>query len=162
MVMLRKSLAGLAFVSLIACGSATPAPKSTSDDKASTTTTTASSTPNADSDSAPITMLHRSDVHRVVASGLGAFLSRVSLDDHPAKTPDGKFVGFRIAALQGNSWKGVDLKPGDVVTKVNGFPIEHPEQALEVFQSLDVASELRVGVERDGVPRELRYAIVDP
>ncbi len=106
--------------------------------------------------------LHRADVHRVVAKGLGAFLTRVSLDDEPATTPDGKFVGFRIAALQGNSWKGVDLKPGDVVTKVNGFPIERPEQALEVFQSLDVASELRVGVERDGVPRELRYAIVDP
>ena len=84
----------------------------------------------------------RSEVHRVVAGGLGAFLSRVSLDDHPAKAPDGKFVGFRINSLQGNSWKGVDLKPGDVVTKVNGFPIERPEQALEVFQSLDVASEL--------------------
>ena len=106
--------------------------------------------------------LRRAEVHRIVANGLGAFLSRVSLDDHPAKTSDGKFVGFRITALQGDSWRGVDLKPGDVVTKVNGFPIERPEQALEVFQSLDIASELRVGVERDGVPRELRYSIIDP
>lgn len=161
--MIRKSITLLTLVCVSACGSTTPAPKSTTPDaKASTTTTTASSEPAANADAAPSMTLHRAEVHRIVASGLGAFLSRVSLDDHPAKTPDGKFIGFRIAALQGNSWKGVDLKPGDIVTKVNGFPIEHPEQALEVFQSLDVASELRVGVERDGVPRELRYAIVDP
>ncbi len=153
----------LAIGSLAACGGATPDSKSPSSDKpVATTTTTASSQPAADPNGAPSMTLHRADVHRVVAGGLGKFLSRVSLDDHPAKTPDGKFVGFRIAALQGNSWKGVDLKPGDVVTHVNGFPIERPEQALEAFQSLDVASELRVGVERDGVPRELRYAIVDP
>ncbi|MEO7113527.1 MAG: hypothetical protein ABI183_24020 [Polyangiaceae bacterium] len=160
--MIRKPLILLALASMLACGSTTPAPKSSTPDAKASTTTTASSEPKSGSDAAPTMTLHRAELHRIVASGLGAFLSRVSLDDHPAKTPDGKFIGFRIAALQGNSWKGVDLKPGDIVTKVNGFPIEHPEQALEVFQSLDVASELRVGVERDGVPRELRYAIVDP
>jgi hypothetical protein len=160
--MLQKPLVLLALVSITACGSTTPAPQTTIRTAKASTTTTASSQPSASADSAPLTSLRRSEVHRIVAGGLGAFLSRVSLDDHPAKTPDGKFIGFRIASLQGNSWKGVDLKPGDIVTKVNGFPIEHPEQALEVFQSLDIASELRVGVERDGVPRELRYAIVDP
>jgi type II secretory pathway component PulC len=59
------------------------------------------------------------------------------------------------------AWSGVDLRPGDVVTSVNGFPIEHPEQAQTVFDSLDVASELRVAYERDGQPRELAYAIVE-
>lgn len=161
----RKSLFSFALLSIVACGASTPPAHSADQDardshvdpiKAEATAST------SNPDAAPSSTLHRADVHRVVAKGLGAFLSRVSLDDHPAQTPDGKFVGFRIAALQGNSWKGVDLKPGDIVTKVNGFPIERPEQALEVFQSLDVASELRVGVERDGVPRELRYAIVDP
>jgi hypothetical protein len=158
--MLRTTFALMALASLTACGSATPAPQATtSTAKATTTTTTASTAP---ADAAPNMTLHRTDVHRVVAGGLGKFLANVSLDDHPAKTPDGKFVGFKIMSLQGDSWRGVDLKPGDVVTKVNGFPIERPEQALEVFQSLDVASELRVGVERDGVPHELHYSIVDP
>ena len=55
----------------------------------------------------------------------------------------------------------VDLKGGDVVTHINGFPIEHPEEALEAFKSLEVSSELRVDYEREGVPRDLRYAIVD-
>ena len=74
----------------------------------------------------------------------------------------GKFHGFRIAALRDKPfWSGVDLAAGDVVTSVNGLPIEHPEQALTAFDSLDVASELRVAFERAGQPRELVYSIVD-
>jgi type II secretory pathway component PulC len=74
----------------------------------------------------------------------------------------GRFHGFRIGALRdAHFWSGVDLMPGDVVTSVNGFPIERPEQALAAFDSLEVASELRVAYERGGQPRELVYAIVD-
>jgi general secretion pathway protein C len=103
----------------------------------------------------------RSAVEEVVAQGLGMFLRRLDVDDHPVFV-GGKFHGFRIAGLRdAQFWSGVDLKPGDVVTTVNGFPIEHPEQAQTVFDSLEVASELRVGVERSGQPRELVYTIVD-
>ena len=103
----------------------------------------------------------RSAVHAVLSEGLGMFLRRVDVDDQPVFV-GGKFHGFRIAGLRDPQfWSGVDLKPGDVVTSVNGFPIEHPEQALTAFESLDVASELRVAVERGGQPRELVYAIVD-
>jgi type II secretory pathway component PulC len=73
----------------------------------------------------------------------------------------GKFHGFRIAALRDSFLQGVDLKPGDVITSVNGFPIEHPEQAQTAFESLEVSSELRVAYERDGQPREIVYAIID-
>jgi type II secretory pathway component PulC len=106
-------------------------------------------------------VLPRSAVREVVAQGLGAFLQHVRLDDQPVRT-GGKFRGFRIAALRGDRfWAGVDLKPGDVVTAVNGFPIEHPEQALTAFESLDVASELRVAYDRDGQSREISYGIAD-
>jgi S1-C subfamily serine protease len=107
----------------------------------------------------------RTAVHAVVSSGLGAFLERVDLDDQPVLL-GGKFHGFRIAALRDGAswsgfWAGVDLKPGDVVTSVNGFPIERPEQAQTAFDSLEVSSELRVAYERAGEKRELVYAIVD-
>jgi type II secretory pathway component PulC len=105
--------------------------------------------------------LARSAVHDVVAQGLGAFLQRLELDEQPVLA-GGKFRGFRIATLRdARFWEGVDLKPGDVVTAVNGFPIEHPEQAQTAFDSLEVASELRVTYDRDGQSRELVYAIVD-
>jgi type II secretory pathway component PulC len=107
----------------------------------------------------------RAAVHAVVSDGLGAFLQRVDLDDQPV-VMGGRFHGFRIAALRDSAswsgfWSGVDLKPGDVVTSVNGFPIEHPEEAQTAFESLEVASELRVTYDRAGEKRELIYAIVD-
>jgi len=105
--------------------------------------------------------LARSAVRALVVLGLGAFLQRFELDERPVIV-GGKFHGFRVAALHDPSfWRDVDLRPGDVVTSVNGFPIERPEQALNVFDSLDVASELRVAYERDGHSREIVYAIVD-
>jgi type II secretory pathway component PulC len=103
----------------------------------------------------------RTAVEAVVSQGLGTFLRHVDVDDHPVFVA-GKFHGFRIAGLRdADFWSGVDLKPGDVVTSLNGFPIERPEQAQTAFDSLEVASELRVGVERAGQPHELVYTIVD-
>jgi type II secretory pathway component PulC len=135
------------------CGGTSPAPAS----PVLTPRASASATPAP----APDHSLARSAVHAVVAQGLGAFLQHVELDDTPALV-GGKFRGFRIAALRdGSFWSGVDLKAGDVVTGVNGFPIERPEQAQKAFESLEVSSELRVSYERDGQPRELVYAIVN-
>ncbi len=110
--------------------------------------------------SVPAGALRRSAVEEVLFAGPGAFLQRVTLDEHPVYS-GGKFQGFRVAALRGDTWAGVDLRPGDVVMRVNGFSIEHPEEAAEAFYSLRVASELRVEFERDGEPRELRFGIVD-
>jgi type II secretion system protein C len=106
-------------------------------------------------------VLTRAAVHDVVSRGLGAFLQRIELDDRPVRVA-GKFHGFRVAVLRDESfWRGVDLKPGDVVTSVNGLPIERPEQAQTAFDSLEVLGELRVACERDGQPRELVYSIVE-
>ena len=108
----------------------------------------------------PSDAIRRSAVRSVLAAGPGAFLQKVSVDDRPVFA-SGKFHGFRITALQAESFGGVDLKPGDVVTRIEGMPIEHPEEAILAFNALSVASELRVDYERDGVPRTLRYRIVD-
>jgi type II secretion system protein C len=117
--------------------------------------------PPAPASAAPEHAVARSAVRAVVSEGLGMFLRRVDIDDHPVFV-GGKFHGFRIAGLRDPQfWNGVDIKPGDVVTSVNGFPIEHPEQAQTAFDSLEVASELRVVVEREGQPHELVYAIID-
>ena len=108
--------------------------------------------------SAPGT-LRRTDVDALVCGGFGAFLSTVIVDEHPLFV-SGKFHGFRLVDLA-PAWRTSGIRAGDVVTRVNGMPIERPEQALEAFRSLSVASELRVDYERDGEPHEVRYAIDD-
>src|SRR5579859_3875677 len=94
----------------------------------------------------------RSMVDRALKAGLGRFLGYVEIE--PSLDEKHKFVGWRVVALHG-AWDDVDLKVGDVVTKVNGFPIERDDQANKAFQSLSVATEIRVALLRDGKPTEL-------
>lgn len=102
--------------------------------------------------------LWREDVNFTVDEGLGYFLQRVSVEP---EIVDGKFQGFRIVDLEPpDFWAGVDLRPGDVVTRVNGMPIERDIDAYEAFQSLRAAPSLRVSLVRGGMKRELVYAIV--
>lgn len=102
----------------------------------------------------------RADLDLVLDAGLPAFLAGV--DFVPVVDGD-RFVGFRVDAFYPGdpNLADVALRAGDVVTTVNGQPIERPEQAHRVWEGLRVASELVVGVLRDGAPHEIRYAIVD-
>lgn len=103
----------------------------------------------------------RRDVVAALGRGLGDLFRRVQVE--PALVA-GKFHGWRIVELKAGDpmWEGTDLAPGDVVTAVNGRPIERPEQAFAVFQSLAVAKELRVAYERGTARREIAYPIDDP
>jgi len=108
---------------------------------------------------APPGALWRRDVDQVVDAGLGKFLQRADLKP---ELQEGAFVGFRIVDLHPPAWwQGVDLVPGDVVTRVNGMPIEQPTDAHAAFESLRKSDKLVVSYLRDGQPRELSYTIID-
>ena len=109
-------------------------------------------------ESGPKDAVARSSVDATLKAGLGKFLAHVEVEPQVDK---GKFVGWKIVELRGDMWDGVDLKPGDVVTRVNGFKIERDYEANAAFKSLSVASEIRVNVLREGKPLEIRFAIVE-
>lgn len=103
--------------------------------------------------------LYRDEVSAVVDAGLGYFLQHVEVD---AQLEHGTFRGFRILSLAPpDYWHGVDLKPGDVVTLVNGMPIERPVEAHQAFSALKTADQLVVSYLRAGQPRQLTYHIKD-
>ena len=100
--------------------------------------------------------LPRADVDRVVlANGPPWILSRVPVEE---VIKDGKFVGWRVLGLPPD-WAALDLKPGDVVTRVNGMSLERPEDLWSAWTSLVVASDLKIAYEREGAPRELTFHI---
>jgi general secretion pathway protein C len=108
---------------------------------------------------APLTTLRRPDVIGMVESGFGSFLQRVQVE--PSLLA-GRFRGWTIVDLRPSGfWEPVDLKPGDVVTSVNGLPIERDTEAYAAFESLRTADQLKVDYFRDGAPRSLAYPIVD-
>ncbi len=106
----------------------------------------------------PITSLQRADVERVVDAGLGRFLSHVTLEP---RLSAGRFAGWSIVALEPPElWRGVDLKPGDVVLKINGMAIEREMEAFDAFQAVRQAPALEVSYLRQDQPRRLRLEIV--
>lgn len=139
-------------LALIACGGSAPpaeAPKPPP---------VAATPPATPAEPQPKDKVARASVDAALKAGLGKFLGNLEVE---AQLDKGKFVGWRIVELRGEMWSGVDLKPGDVVTRVNGFKIERENEANAAFKSLAVASEIRVSIVRDGQPAEIRFAIVE-
>lgn len=105
-------------------------------------------------------VIARKELLPVLDGGLGRFLQNVETEPEFHK---GAFVGFRIVSLfPGDlAFASLDLRPGDTVTRINGKPIERPEQAIAVWEELRTASDLVVDYQRGGEARALRFAIVD-
>ena len=72
----------------------------------------------------------------------------------------GKFQGFRVNQID-PAWAASGVAVNDVLRRLNGAPIERPEQALAAFESLRVASELALELSREGQIVSLRYRIED-
>jgi len=105
-------------------------------------------------------VIARSELVPVLDEGLGRFLQNVRTEPAFHK---GAFVGFRVVSLFPGepAFASLDLRPGDTVTRINGKPIERPEQAVAVWEGLRTASDLVVDYRRDGEVHTLRFAIVD-
>jgi S1-C subfamily serine protease len=103
--------------------------------------------------------LWRRDVNAALDAGLGRFLQHADLEP---EVLGGAFVGFRIVELRPPAWwQGIDLVPGDVVTQVNGMPIEQPPEAHAAFESLRSSDKLTVKYLRKAEARELTFSILD-
>lgn len=105
-------------------------------------------------------VISRADLLPVLDDGLGRFLQNVKTEPAFHK---GAFVGFRIVSLFPGepAFASLDLRPGDTVTRINGRPIERPEQAVAVWEDLRTATALVVQYRRDGEPLSMRFEIVD-
>jgi type II secretory pathway component PulC len=113
-------------------------------------------------DGAPV-VLTRALVRQAVQDGIGRFLAEVDLSP---VIRGGRFVGFRLERARGLArWNaaGLAVRRGDVVTRVNGSPIERPEQAQAVFAQLADADAIVLDVMRGEGAMTLRVAITpDP
>ncbi|HEX5418527.1 MAG TPA: type II secretion system protein GspC [Gammaproteobacteria bacterium] len=64
----------------------------------------------------------------------------------------GKMVGFRLnPGRDRKTFEALGLKPGDVVTEINGTVLDDPSRGLQVFQSLGESTQANVTVLRNGV-----------
>jgi hypothetical protein len=102
---------------------------------------------------APPGHVRRPEVDRVlVQQGPVWVIRRVMREETFAK--DGRFAGWRITGLP-EEWRDIDLRPGDVVSRVNGKTLETAEEAWDAWKSVAGAREIKLAIARDGAPREL-------
>ncbi len=105
-------------------------------------------------------VLKRAALVRLIDAGFARWLQGVEGD---RKLANHRFQGWVVKSLHpGNPcYQDVDLRPGDVVQKVNGKSIEKPEQAFDVVESLRTAPAIVVEYLRDGKPRRFTLPISD-
>ncbi len=73
---------------------------------------------------------------------------------------EGRPSGISITGIKPNTvFRKMRLRNGDIITGVNGTPIETVEDAMKVFGDLRTASELQVEIKRRGQKRVLNYKI---
>lgn len=155
------SITVLAPVLASACARSAPAQTSVTEPAAVESAASSGSSASSASAASARTSLTRSLVEETVAQGLGAFLSRVSV----APVLDGRrFVGFRLEAAEDlEAWRaaGADLRVGDVIQRINGQPIERPEQAMWAFEQLRIARAVEVVGVRGSAPFRVYSPILD-
>ena len=73
---------------------------------------------------------------------------------------DGKVEGFRVSEVKPAGIFGmVGLNNGDVLLKINDFPIDSPDKAIQSFVTLKGQSRIRLDLVRDGRPTTFNYDI---
>ena len=73
---------------------------------------------------------------------------------------DGRVEGFRASEVKPQGIFGtIGIKNGDVLLRMNDFPIDSPEKAIQSFASLKGQSRVKLDLIRDGQPTTFNYDI---
>lgn len=73
----------------------------------------------------------------------------------------GEAVGFKLFSIRpGSLYSKIGIQNGDVISRINGYEINSPDKALEVYQKMKDAKEITVDLKRRGKPVSLSYQIV--
>ena len=101
------------------------------------------------------------------AQMLGAIKEQVLTDPSKAAnfirvqpiSGEGGMKGYRVyPGPERGAFNASGLKPGDVVTAINGTPLNDPGQALQLLQSLAQSSAMSLTIDRNGVSQSVNVS----
>ncbi len=68
--------------------------------------------------------------------------------------------GFKLFSIQpGSLYASIGIENGDVIQRVNGYEINSPEKALELYQKLRESQSVTIDLERSGQTLHKQYSI---
>lgn len=101
--------------------------------------------------------LSRDDVQRRLAAEIPRILGETAL--RPV-SEDGRVIGLQLSRVaQGTLLTELGLRPGDVLTQINGTPTDSLPALMGLWGRLQGESALRATVLRDGRPLELSVSL---
>lgn len=75
---------------------------------------------------------------------------------------NGQQRGYRVyPGRDRQRFAKLGLMPGDLVTSINGTPLDDPSRGMEILQSMNSASQVTVTVERNGQPTQININTAD-
>jgi general secretion pathway protein C len=73
---------------------------------------------------------------------------------------DGKAQGFKLFSIRPDSiYTKIGIQNGDVIQRINGYDLNSPEKALEIYSKLKESSRIDIEVERNGTPVKKTYNV---
>ncbi|HZA50472.1 MAG TPA: type II secretion system protein GspC, partial [Myxococcaceae bacterium] len=73
---------------------------------------------------------------------------------------DGVSQGFKLFSIRPDSiYTKIGIQNGDVVKRINGFDMNSPEKALEVYSKLRESNRIDIEIERNGTPVRKTYNV---
>ena len=73
---------------------------------------------------------------------------------------NGKSNGFKLFSIRPNSlYAKIGIQNGDIIQKINGYEINSPDKALEIYSKLKDADAITVDLVRRGAPQTMNYSI---
>ncbi len=73
---------------------------------------------------------------------------------------DGKATGFKLFSIRPNSlYSKIGIQNGDVIKRINGYDLNSPEKALEIYTKLKEATRIDLELERGGTTLRKTYNI---
>lgn len=73
---------------------------------------------------------------------------------------DGRVEGFRASEVKPNGvFSMIGIKNGDIILRLNDFPMDSPDKALQSFIALKGQSRLKLDIVRAGQPQTFNYDI---
>lgn len=73
---------------------------------------------------------------------------------------DGVAQGFKLFSIRPDSiYSKIGIQNGDVIKRINGFDLNSPEKALEIYSKLKESSRIDIEVERNGASVRKTYQV---
>jgi len=73
---------------------------------------------------------------------------------------DGQAEGFKLFSIRPDSiYTKIGVQNGDVIRRINGYDLNSPEKALEIYSKLKEASSIQIEIDRNGTTIQKQYSI---